>query len=150
MTQTAAQLSIRSEPHCFGVRIPLVPIYFDWAWELLKPAAARNGLYTKESVLSGLLAGEFQLWVAEAGDKLTMAAITEVADYPARRVGIVVLLGGEELDRCLPFLDTMEAWAKSVGCQRFVGSGRPGLSKKLAARGYKVTSMALAKDLYDA
>ena len=62
-----------------------------------------------------LVSGEFQLWVAET-DVMVMAAITEVADYPAGRIGSVVLLGGWDLDRCIAFLDTMEAWARSLGC----------------------------------
>lgn len=151
MTEPAALTRHGEQPalNCFGVTIPCLPGYWAEAWALLEPAAARNGLYTKDSILGGLVRGEFQLWIAET-DEMVMAALTEIADYPGRRVASVVLLGGNGLDRALPFLDVIEAWARENGCHRFVNEGRGGLAKKLEKRGYWMESIRMVKDWSDA
>lgn len=135
--------------NCFGVQIACLPAYWHEAWELLEPAAARNGLYTKESVLAGLCKGEFQLWVGER-DQMVIAAISEVASYPARRIASIVLLGGSDFNQAIEFLDTIEAWARENGCNRFVNEGRSGLAKKLEKRGYRQESIRMVKDFHDA
>jgi hypothetical protein len=147
MTQAATQTAQRKPLDFFGVKIPCIAGYWAEAWALLEPAAARNGLYTRQSVFDDLMKGNLQLWVAES-DVMTIAVVTEVADYPAGRHCFIVLMGGQELDRHLQFLDVLERWAKECGCVRIVASGRPGLARKL--KGYRAGSVVLTKDFYNA
>lgn len=119
-----------------------VPYYWKEAWALLEPAAKRNGLYTETSVVKALGKGELQLWIAGS-----IAALTEIAQYPGIKQASVVLMGGKGWDESLPCLDVLEAWAKANGCKRFVNAGRPGLSKKLKGRGYRMASIVMVKDL---
>ena len=149
MEYISGQTRERPTPELTPVKIPCIAGYWAEAWELLEPAAARNGLHTKESVLAALLAGEFQLWVVET-DVMLLAVITEIAEYPARRIASVELLGGMDFDRCLPLFATIEAWAKECGCDRFVLRCRPGFTKKLEKIGYSLESVALVKDFQDA
>lgn len=148
MQQATAQT--RAAPELVPVKIPCIAGYWSEAWDLLEPAVARNGLYTKHAVLQALLAGDFQLWVVETGDCMTLAVITEIAEYPARKVGIVAFLGGENLAGAMPLFETIEAWARACGCDRFVNHGRPGITKHLEKRGYRLESVALVKDFTDA
>ncbi len=145
--QTARQ---HPAPEFIAVRSALVDIYWAAAWELLRPAVARNGLYTEESIRNALRAQEMQLWMVETGDEYTMAAVTEIAQYPARKIGVVLFMGGANLDREIQFLDEIEGWARAHGCDRFVNWGRPGLRKKLEQRGYQFESIAMVKDFTDA
>lgn len=155
MTDRATSLTnvSRETLHCFGVVPACLAGYWAEAWALLEPAVARNGLYTRQSVLAGLVKGEFQLWVAQepaqAGQigRIVLAAVTEIAAYPACRIASVQLLGGKRLEHALPFLDTIEAWARENGCHRFVNEGRGGLAKKLEKRGYRMESIRMVKDL---
>lgn len=146
MTQAALHQDNRPALNCFGVKAVCLPGFWAEAWELLEPAAALSGLYTRESVLAALVAGDFQLWVAET-DVMVMAAITEIAQYPALKQCAVVMAGGTQLDRCLPFLDTIEAWARENGCERMVVDGRRGWTRKL--KGYVERKVTVVKGLYD-
>lgn len=143
MTQAFAAIS----PNCFGVLSPMVPFYFWDAWELLKPAVARNGLYTEESLRIGLATGEMQLWCAEENGEMTMALVTEISVFPARKQCTLMFIGGGALDQCLPFLETIEAWARENGCERIVVDGRRGWLRKL--KNYFERNVVLVKDLTD-
>lgn len=123
-----------------------VDFYFWEAWALIEPAVARGGLYTQESVLAALKAGEMQLWCAESGEEMVMALVTEVATYPARKICTAMFVGGRELDRCMPILADIEQWAREIGCDRMVADGRRGWAKKLT--GYAERNTTFAKDLY--
>lgn len=130
------------------VKIACLAEYWDEAWSLLEPAVARNGLYTKASVMVALLAGEFQLWVVE-DDRMHMAVITEIAEYPALKIGTILFVGGDEYPRCLEFIDYIEKWSKECGCSRFICTGREGFSRRLERRGYRKTLVTMVKDFYD-
>lgn len=134
---------------CYGVKSGLTDWYIHEAWDMLEPAAARNGLYTQESLWAALKQGEMQLWLAEINDELAMALVTEIADYPARRQCTIVMAGGKHLDRFMPFLGTIEAWARSSGCHRIRIEGRGGWQRKLGSHGYEPTGVILTKDMND-
>jgi hypothetical protein len=143
------QAEYRTAPDLVPVRIACIPSYWEEAWPLLEPAAARSGLHTKESVLAALMTGAWQLWVVE-DDRMLLAVTTEIAEYPARSIASVELLGGERFDECLRLFPIIEAWAKECGCDRFVIHGRIGFAKKLKKYGYTLESVALVKDFHDA
>lgn len=149
MERAERHIEQRPAPQLIAVTVPCLESYWSEAWDLLEPAAARNGLHTKESVLRALVKGEFQLWVVET-DVMLLAVITEIADYPARRIASVELLGGMDFDLCLPLFISIEEWAKECGCDRFVLRCRHGFTKKLEKIGYQLESVALVKDFQNA
>lgn len=114
------------------------------AWALLEPAVMRGGLYTEESVVQALNAGEFQLWVAMGRGNVIMALVTEIADYPMRRICTAVFAGGQDLDQCLPLLAEIEQWARENGCHRFDVNGRRGWVKTLS--GFREQDTSVTKD----
>lgn len=134
---------------CYGVKSSMVDWYMPDAWDLIEPAAARNGLYTRESLHAGLKQGLQQLWLAEQDGRAVMALITEIAEYPTRRQCDILLIGGNDLARLLPFLETIEAWARVNGCNRMRVEGREGWKRMLSGLGYDLRSVILAKELND-
>lgn len=132
-----------------GIAAQDTHLYMPEAWELLRPAAERNGHHTEESVRAALLRSDFQLWCAFKGEQMVMATITEIAQYPAVRQCIVILCGGKDMDDWLyPCLSAIEAWAKEKDCQRMFIEGRPGWRKALP--GYSQSNVVLVKDLRNA
>lgn len=134
---------------CYGVKSDLADWFIHEAWDLLEPAAARNGLYTQESLWAALKQGLMQLWLGEVNDEIAMALVTEIADYPARRQCTIVMAGGSHLDQFMPFLATLEAWARYSGCQRIRIEGRSGWQRKLAPSGYQSAGVILVRNLND-
>lgn len=129
-----------------GILAPDTPLYMPEAWELLRTAAERNGLYTEESVRAALLKSEWQLWCVFAGERMKAAAITETALYPAGMRCTVLLCGGSDMEQWLkPCLSAIEAWAAENGCARMRIEGRPGWAKALPD--YEWRSVVLTKEL---
>lgn len=145
MTETAIHQDNRPAIGYTPVRRAAVDFYFWEAWALIEPAVARGGLYTQESVLGALKAGEMQLWCAERGDEMVMALVTEIAHYPARKICAAMFVGGRDLEHCMPILADIEQWARENGCDRIVADGRRGWARKL--KGYVERNTTVVKDL---
>ena len=101
-----------------------------------------GGTHTLDDVADGVARGLFQLWPGK-----TSAVITEVITYPRMRVLHYFLAGGKlpELSKMRP---DIEAWGKTVGCNRVTLSGRKGWLKSfLKDEGYCEKWSVMAKDL---
>ena len=93
--------------------------------ELLQPALDRSGTHRMQDIEAGVEAGRFQLWV-----KPQMVGITEIIDFPLKRVLHIFLVGGN-LEQIKSMHDEVWAWAQAQGCSEMTLSGRPGWSKAL-------------------
>lgn len=128
-----------------GIPAEHVQGVYSAAWGLLKPAAARVGLYTRQSVLESLQSGHWQLWAAFSNDRMVMACVTEIATYPGKKHGAILLCGGEDMAEWLGFIAVIEAWMRANGCPDSYINCRPGWQRKLP--GYRLDSVILVKDL---
>ena len=93
--------------------------------ELLQPAVDRGGTHRMSDIEAGVEEGRFQLWV-----DTRMVGITEIIDFPLKRVLHVFLVGGD-LEQIKNLHDDVWDWAVARGCSEMTLSGRPGWLKAL-------------------
>ncbi len=128
-----------------GIPSKEVDFYWHEALPLLAPAIESNGNHTAESILIGLKRAQLQLWCAFDQDKMIMAGITEIADYPKVRQCLLFLCGGKRMDLWLEALPYVEQWAKEQGCRKVLISGRRGWLRAL--KGYTERSIVIERDI---
>lgn len=86
---------------------------------MLIPAIEREGTHTERDVFDRIVDGHAQLWSASAS-----ACVTELVEYPRRKV-CRVWLGGGDLDEMVEVLcPAVQAWAREHGCSRAEVNGR--------------------------
>lgn len=116
---------------------------------LLAPAvAATFGKFETPDVLRDLLNGEQVLWVALSADETTIDAAftTRIAVYPRLKTCCVVFCGGSGLERWgLPFVETIEKYAREKGARAIEGAFRRGWARKYP--GMKEVGAVLFKEL---
>lgn len=123
-------------------------------WEDLRPLVLSalkysNGCYTLEDTRRALLSGKAQLWIATEGTELRGMMITEIQQYPQKKVCFIRLSAGEDLNRWEHLWDVIEDWAISIGCDLVHSWGRPGWKKKAKERGYSMDYVVYVKPLRD-
>lgn len=97
---------------------------------LLEPAIRMSrGCYEPQDVMAFCAAGGMQLWVAYDGDKLIGSIVTELVDFPRRRITRAVFAGGKAKEVrhwYAPMDAAVEAWGRSWGASAIMASGRKG------------------------
>ena len=91
-------------------------------------------------IVDGIISGHMQLWPGKEG-----CAVTEIVNYPNRKVLHVFLAGGK-LEQITNMHDDAVKWGKIQGCDSMTLSGRPGWKKILAKEGWKQVQIVLAKE----
>lgn len=102
-----------------------------------------GGTHLFEDIVDGVYSQRMQLWPAEHG-----CIVTEMVDYPRKRV-LHVFLGGGELQQILDMHKDVLHWAKLHGCSDLTMTGRLGWKKPLAEHGWKVVHQSYAKEIKD-
>lgn len=100
-----------------------------------------NGTHSIDDIWHGVVAGQYQFWPAEKG-----CFITEVIDFPQKRVFHVFLAGGE-LRQLRQMVDSLESFANALGCQSIMISGRTGWIRVLRDRGVRPSYQVMVKEL---
>ena len=96
--------------------------------------------HTLDDVRRMVAEGKAHLWPAARG-----AMVTEVVNFPQRRVMNIFLAGGE-LDQLLDMEADATRWCKTWGATGAMLHGRKGWEKVLAERGYRHLYTVLGKD----
>jgi hypothetical protein len=74
--------------------------------------------------------GKMQLWIATRGDSVLAAVVSEITDYPRKRICAVPFIGGKDLRSWFrKMLITIETWSKEMGCVGMQGGARRGWGK---------------------
>ena len=108
----------------------------------IEAALAYGGeTHTFEDVQAGILAGRMQIWPAPRG-----GAITEIIEYPRKRVLHVFLYGGD-LDQAIDMIDSAAAWAKTQGCHHMTLSGRLGWQRVMNKHGFKAVLVTREREI---
>ena len=110
---------------------------------LIVRALARGpGLESIGDVERLIVEGHYQFWPGRRS-----AAITEIAQYGRRKVLVVVHGAGDLAE----LLDEMEpefcAFARALGCDAIVGTGRKGWERVTKTKGYRFGWLTMMKDL---
>lgn len=97
---------------------------------LAEPIALSRGCYEPEDVFGYCQKGDMQLWLVAEDEAVLAACVTEIVNYPRKRVVRAVFCGGREMSKWLGLMDsTLEGWSKGWGCTGIELLGRRGWSR---------------------
>lgn len=125
------------------------------AAKLLTPACRVSATHTADDVAAAIRSGAMQLWTAHPADGAppTLAAVTEVVEFPQLKQTTVCFAGGRALDtagRLTPeaacLLAAIERFAIAHDCKRLAGGGRIGWMRVLRAAGWR-GALEIHKDI---
>ena len=120
----------------------------NYVWQQVEPLIIRalDDSYTARDVLDGIIRNKFQLFISWENEKVESAVVTEVADYPRKRILRYVLAGGDNLDNWLePIQNKIEEFAINNYCQAIEVAGRKGWLRKL--KGFEQKIYIMSKEL---
>ena len=120
----------------------------NYVWQQVEPLIIRalDDSYTARDVLDGIIRNKFQLFISWENNKVESAVVTEVADYPRKRILRYVLAGGNNLENWLePIQEKIEEFATNNYCQAIEVAGRKGWLRKL--KGFEQKIYIMSKEL---
>ena len=127
------------------IQVPKKDLHIIWneVEPLIKKAL--DDTYSARDILDGLVKNSFQLFISWE-KKVESAVITEVVQYPQKKICRYFLAGGNNMDNWLePIQETIEQFAKHNHCNAVEVAGRKGWSKKL--KGYEQKVYLFSKEL---
>ena len=116
-------------------------------WNEIEPLIkkALDDCYTTDDILKGLVFEKFQLFISWE-NKVESAVITEVAQYPQKKILRYFLAGGNNINNWLePIQKKIEKFAKLNNCNSIEVAGRKGWARKL--KGYEQKIYLFSKEL---
>lgn len=116
-------------------------------WNEIEPLIkkALDDCYTADDILKGLVFEKFQLFISWE-NKVESAVITEVAQYPQKKILRYFLAGGNNINNWLePIQEKIEKFAKLNNCNSIEVAGRKGWARKL--KGYEQKIYLFSKEL---
>ena len=116
-------------------------------WKEVEPLIkkALDDCYTTDDILKGLVNNSFQLFISW-NNKVECAVVTEVAQYPQKKICRYFLAGGINLNNWLkPIQQEIEKFAKHNNCDSVEVAGRKGWARKL--KGYEQKIYLFSKEL---
>jgi|TARA_Y100001970_G_scaffold186044_1_gene226272 hypothetical protein len=127
------------------IKVPQEDLHIVWneVEPLIKKAL--DDTYTARDILDGLVKNAFQLFISWE-DKVESAVITEVIQYPQKKVCRYFLAGGSNMNNWLePIQQEIEKFAKYNQCDAIEVAGRKGWLRKL--KGYEQKIYLMSKKL---
>lgn len=112
---------------------------------LLQTACRRTGLNAFADLEADILAGRSLLWIAWNGETIEAAAATVLIRSEIGKVCIITACGGRGIERWLPLIGGIEAYARNEGCSRFRIYGRRGWQRVL--EGFEQKHVIMDKEL---
>jgi len=88
---------------------------------------------------SQCVSGERQCWIASDGNVVKACALTEIQKGPMNVVMLTFCAGEDMIEWRREMVDTIKAWAKTVGSGRVIAIHRIGWTPFLKDEGFKVT-----------
>ena len=143
MHKQTEPLPILTSVKCIPVQSSDVPLVWPHVSHFIQMAIDKTSdRFELDDVLKLLEEKKAQLFVFKDTEFLS-AWVTTIENSGSHKWLRIMWAGGEELHKWFHYLDSVERWAKSLGCTRSVVIGRPGWEKKL--EGYKKSAIILEK-----
>jgi hypothetical protein len=116
---------------------------------LLKPAVEEAGEMSLDYVLSQVLTGAMQLWVAQDTETgmIKAAGITTLVVYPERKSVRILHLGGADLPAWKDHIEWIGTWGLAHGAVSVEAYCRPGITKAMKAFGFQKRFDVIELDL---
>lgn len=135
-----------SSTRLFGIKADEVDAVWSSVSDLIAKALERGGnRFTLSDIYKALLDRDMQLWVASNG-AVKGLCITEIRDYPNRKVCAALICTGEDARVWAHHVDGIMEWAKSKGCRTFEAWSRKGWERVFKGK-LKMTHVLLERDL---
>lgn len=100
-----------------------------------------DGGHNFDDIALGVLSGRYRLWMRDNG-----CAVTEILEYPRRRVCNVFLAGGD-MQVVKDLQAPCEEYARSQGCTALYLTGRSGWQRALKNDGWEVAQTSMKRVL---
>jgi hypothetical protein len=101
---------------------------------LLAKATSRTGCYEPIDLLAMAMRGQVGIWVCEVDGAIEAAVVTEIKQYPRRRILEVLFAGGTNMRAWLPRLvEVLDEHGEQAGCSHVASAGRRGWAKAWGA-----------------
>ena len=104
-----------------------------------------EGELVPDDIKKHLDKGDLRLWVALEGKETIAAMVTEVIQYPRKKIVRVITLAGKNMDMWYDFLPMIEGYAIRNGCSSLEAWSRKGMTRKL--KDWKHSYDIITKDL---
>ena len=104
-----------------------------------------EGELIPEDIKKHLDEGDLRLWVALEGQEILASMVTEIIEYPRKRIVRVITLAGKNMDMWYDFLPMIEGYAVKNGCSSLEAWTRKGMTRKL--KDWKHSYDIITKDL---
>lgn len=122
------------------------------AWPILAPMLARvvergHGEYTLRDVAVRVASEAWQLWTVVDSEQPVAAVVTELVQYPAKKIARVIMLGGQDFTRWKHLISTLEDWALYHDCVELEAWCRPGMARKVEGIGFAPQHIMMVKSL---
>ena len=126
-------------------KVPPDDLHIIWNEVEQKIKPALDDCYTPQDIIDGLIQDRFQLFISWE-DYVESAVITEIAQYPQKKICRYFLAGGNNMDNWLePIQKEIEKFAKHNNCNSIEVAGRKGWARKL--KGYEQKIYLFSKEL---
>ena len=117
------------------------PVIEGW----VEDAMQYTDLLIAEDVLEAIKDSRMQCLVV--GDPIVGVVVTEIAEYPRKKVLRVVALGGNQFDLWVGEMnDVLCKWAAEIGA-KLESTGRKGWERRLAPLGWKAESVTVGMNV---
>jgi len=104
-----------------------------------------EGELVPDDIKKHLDKGDLRLWIALESKEIIAAMVTEVIQYPRKKIVRVITLAGKNMDMWYDFLPMIEGYAISHGCSSLEAWSRKGMARKL--KDWKHSYDIITKDL---
>jgi|TARA_Y100000310_G_C20475682_1_gene712277 hypothetical protein len=143
---------IQSESTTIGkCKVVLVaPSDVSYVWDDVVPLLDKALQYSEGEMTSDDLAPHLdnenlRMWVAMKGNEIIACMVTEVIEYPRKKIVRVITLAGKDMDLWYDFLPLVEGYAVKQGCSALEAWTRKGMTRKL--KDWKHSYDIITKDI---
>ena len=150
MGKTVTQLESETvvSPSCKVALVEAEDI--DMVWDDVVPLIEKalrhaEGELIPDDIKKHLDSANLRLWVALEGRDVIAAMVTEIIQYPRKKIVRVITLAGKDMSLWYDFLPMLEGYAIRHGCSSLEAWTRKGMTRKL--KDWKHSYDIITKDL---
>ena len=122
----------------------------DMVWDEVSPLIEKalrhaEGELIPNDIKKHLDSGNLRLWVALEDRDVIAAMVTEIIQYPRKKIVRIITLAGKDMGMWYKFLPMLEGYAIRYGCSSLEAWSRKGMARKL--KDWKHSYDIITKDL---